>query len=145
MSKEVRQMFLARLAEARQNIPGIIYSSGPDRREDGARVNSITVIFCFDWPTEKGRPLSSNSLMQSANMAAVGGAIFRVKDFLERQLMEEIDVLDIRPGCVRVRFKLSDEIDIEAVDSALAALDASKDNFDVTSVAGHVLGRAVKI
>jgi len=142
--REARGIFFSRFSTPPVVYPNRIYSERSDRNDDGSRINTITVAMALHWPSEKGKPLPASCAMDDPRMTSILAAIFRVKDFLERQLMEGIELLDVRPGCVNVRFALRAETRSEDVSVALTRLDSVRSNFDVVSIAGHVNGRAIK-
>jgi hypothetical protein len=142
--RETRQTFFSHFATAPAVYPNRIFSERSDKKPNGSRVDTITVIMRFHWPSEKGKPLPATLALDDPRMASILAAIFRVKDFLERQLMEAIELLDVRPGCVNVRFALDPGTRPEDVSVALKRLHGVRANFDVADAAAHVNGRAVK-
>lgn len=115
-----------------------------DRRSSGERVNSVTVVLNLVWPGKLGRP-SDNEAYDAIQVERLGKAVFKLKGFIERILAEDIQLLDVRNGCVRVRFRLPDEVDVETVHLAVEGVWANRELYDVVSVEGHVGGRALKV
>jgi hypothetical protein len=144
MARELRQSFLNEIAHSAKIGPRTFFARG-DRRGDGSTVNYITVVLGLDWPTHLGKPLGPNAVFQSSEMLSLCGAIFRIKNFLESSLLERVDLLDIRAGCVRVRYRVPDAVSPYAVADAITALRDNGASYDVISVEGHVSGRALKI
>lgn len=145
MSREARINFIDKLASATETRRDMLYSSGIDKNRDGSRFNSITIIFNLEWPKNNHYTDDFSNLQNSHQKFAIATTVFRTKDYLERQLSEEISIMDIRPGCIKVRYKLSKNIRIETVYKALINLEKLKSNFYISSVNGHVNGRAVKV
>jgi hypothetical protein len=140
VTRETRNRFLSEIAENTTNLPGMIYAAS-ERPAGG--VNVLTVVFGLEWPKKRGQPVDSKNLYESARLQAIASEIFRVKDFLERRLLTEVNLLDIRIGCVRVRYAIEGQIDRSSVHSAMRSLLDHRDLYSVTSVSGNVDGRAV--
>ncbi|WP_213772867.1 hypothetical protein [Bradyrhizobium sp. dw_78] len=136
-----RRSFLSEIAEHPANFARTIYSA-PTRAPEKA--NTITVVFDLEWPEERGKPINSRLIYESTKLKAIGSEIFRVKEFLERRLLATLDLLDIRVGCIRVRYVIREGVDRFLVRSALRSLVENKDAYSVTSVSGNVEGRAVR-
>ncbi len=138
--RKLRDEFVDQLVNASSPQPGKIFSAEPVEAPC-----FLTVILALDWPTIKGKPLETRLLQDDLRLAAIAASVFRVKDFLERQLFQKVSVLEIKPGCVTVKFGLSGATAPEVVTSAVQNLLASAANFDVISAVGHVHGRSIKV
>ena len=102
--------------------------------------NYIKVVLDARWPKGSDR-LGDESLQLKRN--TVGGSLFRVKILLEQILGEELDVIDIRTGCVTVRFRLPTAMRTLSVKRALERLWAQRDTYSVIDVMGHMDGKSV--
>jgi hypothetical protein len=136
-----RADFLLGFAENKPSLPGMIYSVAAGRRAD--RLDIVTVIFALDWPTERGHPLPASQLRTSTKLQAVASEIYRVKGFLERQLLAQVRLFDVRVGCIRVRYSIEGGAETDQVERALKSLIDKKEFYSVSSASGNVAGRAV--
>jgi hypothetical protein len=141
VKRDARDSFFSNLAESNTSLPGMIYSAAPSRL--GEHLDIVTVVFKLDWPMERGTPTRPAELYESTKLQAITSEIFRVKDFLERLLLTEVRLFDVRVGCVRVRYSIEGRMDRNSVGDALQALIDKKDFYSVSSVFGNVGGRAV--
>lgn len=139
----MRSALISELANSPSSRPGYIYRSSEQAESGAARPNSITVFFSVDWPRLRGQPITVSQIRENNKLMAAVVTIQRAKDYLERQLLEEIRVWDIKPGCIRVRYLLPDGISRANVGDAIRALSNLKDSFDVTDVSAHVDGREI--
>lgn len=141
VNRDARDSFFSSLAESKTSLPGMIYSAAPARR--GEQLDTITVIFALDWPVDRGKPAPAGQLRESKELQAITSEIFRVKDFLERHLLARVRLLDVRVGCVRVRYSIEGGVDADRVADALRGLLDKRDFYSVSSASGNVGGRAV--
>ncbi|MEZ5529721.1 MAG: hypothetical protein R3E57_07270 [Porticoccaceae bacterium] len=123
--------------------PGVVYSLGKYFKSDGSPVNTVTVRLALEWPLKKGKPLDTKYLSSSFEMAVAASEIYRVKNYLESRMGEDINVLDIRTGCINVRFSLPDDVDVSMVKQAVTSLSNNKDIYGVLCVDGNVSGRSI--
>lgn len=139
-----RQAFLNEIARNTPRFPRMIYSAGSDRIAEG-KIDTVTIVLDLDWPMGNAPEPTASDLLNSVEKAIVAGTIFRVKDFLERQLMAEISLLDIRAGCVRVRYRTPDGLSFNAVLAALRALMENRELFSVLEAKANIGGQAVRV
>ncbi len=138
MDRDIRDAFISDVVTGAHVGPGLIYSSSDKR--DGQASNFITVIFNLDWPSKN--PSFAQTPLQP-RLDAIGSELFRVKSFLERHLMCELSVLDIRTGCIWVRYAIDGGVDRGIVAGAMSALMRNKQYYSVTNVSAHIDGLSV--
>jgi hypothetical protein len=138
MDRHIRDGFISDIVTGAHLGPGLIYSSSDKR--DGQASNFITVIFNLDWP-DKNLSFAQTSLQ--SRLDAIGSELFRVKSFLERHLMRDLSVLDIRTGCIWVRYAIDGEVDRDVVSDAMSALMRNRQFYSVTNISAHIDGLSV--
>lgn len=139
----MRNALISKIAESYSSRPGYIYRSGSQFESGLARPNSLSVVFSIDWPKIRGEPVATSEIRNDSRLLATIITIQRAKDFLERHMLEELHIWDIKPGCIRVRYLLPDNVSAENVREAISALLAVRDSFDVMAASAHVNGKAV--
>jgi hypothetical protein len=121
----------------------MIYSMASARRVE--RLNLVTIVFGLDWPTDQGQPVPASQLKSDIKLQAIASEIYRVKDFLERQLLAPVHLFDVRMGCIRVRYAVDGEVDRHLVGRALRSLLDNKEFYSVSNASGNVGGRSVEL
>ena len=102
----------------------------------------IKVVFDLDWPAD--HPIVGD-LGHKDFQHAVGGTIFRVKGLIEQSLLQEIELYDIKVGCITVRFRVLEPVTQALMRAALARLWDTRKLYSVIDVSGHINGRALAI
>ncbi len=90
----------------------------------------------------EGKP---HLLSDTFKLAVVGSALFRLQICIEQALHSRVQLLDIRTGCIRVRFKLPDNIDEYVVRHALTTLQDRREIYDVMHSSGHIKGKDISL
>lgn len=143
MGLESRRAFYTTLLEDSDQHLNTVYSRFKIAHVDGKRPNYISVNLDISWPTHKGHPISIKSISDDLRVVAAAGAIRRVQEFLERQTLQELSLIDIRTGCIALRFELIGACSRLIVLNAIKALENEARAFNVLSVSAHVDGRKV--
>jgi len=143
MGLEARRAFYLTLLENSDPNLNFVYCRRQITKKNGLRLNYISVIMDIAWPMHKGSPISVRDLSDDLRVAAAAGAIKRVQEFLERQTLQELSLIDIRTGCIALRFELIEKCSEWVVLSAIKALEKEANAFSVTSVSAHINGRKI--
>lgn len=134
--------FLSQLATGRPRAPGVVYSATNER--PAVIKSSITVVFGFEWPERRGRPLDGAQIFESTELISIASEIYRVLIFLQSRVGRPMSLLDIRQGCLRVRYAMGEPVEPAAVLSSLRALMRDRDLYCVSDAFAHVHGRSIE-
>ena len=141
-----RKQFFEEFSENEASFPHLIYSNQDDREVNSSSRSFITIIYGFEWPTEKGVPIPYSKIDQKSAPNLVVGTLFRTIDFLERHLGVEVRLFDVRSGCVRVRYSFEDTgVDLARLTNSLSRLIGASDAYDISSISANFRGRSVRI
>ncbi|WP_193170223.1 hypothetical protein [Nisaea nitritireducens] len=135
--RESRAQIFSALGDNNNRFPHFVYFQPvPKRRE----IDYISVVLDVEWPSNKGGPLLFKEIEDAKEKIPIFNLIYSLKSFLERTLIAELELIEIRTGCINVVFHIKDPVPHV---SLVAGLDRLLDNkeryraFDVSARLGN--------
>lgn len=145
MQISARESFFRIFSESDKVFPNIIYQSKSDLIECRSRKSCITIIYSLEWPTIKGNPVRYCEAKEKDSANNVISAIFRTVDFFGRQLGSDLRLVDIRTGCVRVRYLYDESVDARRLSLSLSKFSNFSSFYDATHISALLNGRSVQV
>jgi hypothetical protein len=138
--RTARHGFIRLVTRGSARTHSTVFKAPNSPRVDPKQARYIKVVFELKWP-DQSQP-SVDTAIENAE-SAVGGSLYRVKGLLEQSLLQEIEVSEIVIGCVKVKYSIPEPTTRELMQKALNRLWTNREFYSVTSVSGHLNGRAV--
>ncbi len=104
-----RQTLLKKLVENKSQFPCIAYKNSKIKVDE---IDRITVVVDSEWPLKNGQPLPISDFQSDTARNATLNLILSIQSFLERYLMNELELVEIRTGCIKVVFCLKEGGDV---------------------------------
>jgi len=132
---EDRRSLLSELRDEDDRYPNTVFSkSVTDRRT----MDYIAVQISADWPKENGKPVRFNEISTKSERVGVLNLILAIRDFLERCLMADLELVEIRTGCIKATFRVCSPITDGDVSYAMQLLKNNEDRYKVVGVNARV-------
>lgn len=136
--------FFGAFLEAPPGRHNHIYGCGAKKSSIGEELNTLTLILACDWPRLDGIPVPARGVFRSPEAIGILSQIFRLKGLIERSIRDYVDLLDVVPGCVTVRFLLPKDVPEYLVIDALETLRESRTDCRISHVSASVRGKSIQ-
>lgn len=124
-----------------RRVAQIVYGSATGAEVSSRPERYIKVTCDLEWPRDvRGRALDFDSAAKSSVVAN----LYRVQSLLERLLLKEVKLVEIRLGCVQAKFSLPESVSEAVARMAVGRLLEVGRLYSVTSVDGNYEGRAIR-
>ena len=135
-----RGELFATLGDNDKRFPNIVYFKPVlDRRS----VDYVSVHLDLEWPSDRTGPLLFNEIADEKQKLPIFNLIYSLKSYLERALMTELDLIEIRTGCIKVVFRINDPVQQSSVVSGLDSLLKNKERYRAFEASARVGERKV--
>jgi hypothetical protein len=111
----------------------------PNRKE----MDYVAVQMNAHWPKEGGRHVRFNEIPKRSEKVAVFSLISGIRDLLEQSLMAELDLVEIRTGCIKVTFRVCSPVTDSDLFSAWQLLKSNQDTYRVVDFSARIGMRRV--
>lgn len=132
---EPRTSLLAEMSDQDDRYPNTVFSR---RVADRRTMDYISVQVHADWPKVGGRPVRFSEIRNKSERVSVFNLISAIKDFLERCLMADLELVEVRTGCIKITFLICSPITVDDVSRAMSQLKDNEDRYRVIGVDARV-------
>lgn len=132
---EPRKSLLVEMRDHDDRYPNTVFSK---KVADRRTMDYISVQVHADWPRVEGRPVRFSEIPNKSERASVFNLISAIRDFLERCLMADLELVEVRTGCIKVTFMICSPITAGDVTRAMRLLRDNEDRYRVIGVDARV-------
>ncbi|MER0237149.1 hypothetical protein [Fulvimarina sp. MAC8] len=138
--RDPRSELFAMLGENDDRFPNMVYFYPVPNRQE---IDYVSVHIDADWPSDRNGPVLFKDIEKKYEKIPIFNIIYSIKSFLERSLISELKIIEIRTGCVKVVFTLESLVPSSSVIAGLDNLLANKQRYRAFEASARVGKRRV--